>query len=86
MYMYVIRLLKVIEVSFGLCTWTLKPGLHSQALHVNGALSDLPSYLFICLVKFLLLFSFVLFNRLQRSAYLFIKNTLVLRMNCLSLT
>ena len=46
MYMYVIRLLKVIEVSFGSCTWTLKPGLHPQAL------SDLPSYLFICLVKF----------------------------------
>ena len=51
MYIYVIRLLKVIEVSFGSCTWTLKPGLHPQALHVNGALSDLPSY-FICLVKF----------------------------------
>lgn len=47
MYMYVIRLLKVIEVSFGSCTWTLKPGLHPQALHVNGALSDLPSYLFV---------------------------------------
>ena len=86
MYMYVIRLLKVIEVSFGSCMLTVKPGLHPQALHVNGALSDLPSYLFICLVKFLLLFSFVLSNRLQRSAYLFIKNTLVLRMNCLSLT
>ena len=81
MYMYVIRLLKVIEVSFGSCMWTLKPGLHPQSLHVNGALSNLPSYLFICL-----LFSFVLFNRLQRSAYLFIKNTLILRMNCLSLT
>ena len=85
MYMYVIRLLKVIEVSFGSCMLTVKPGLHPQALHVNGALSDLPSYLFICLVKFFLLFSFVL-SRLQRSAYLFIKNTLVLRMNCLSLT
>ena len=52
MYMYVIRLLKVIEVSFGSCMLTVKPGLHPQALHVNGALSDLPSYLFICLVKF----------------------------------
>ena len=56
MYMSVIRLLKVIEISFGSCTWTLKPGLHPQALHVNGALSDLPSYLFICLVKFFVVF------------------------------
>ena len=86
MYMYVIRLLRMVEVSFLSCTLTGKPGLHPLALHVNGGLSDLPSYLFICLVKFFLLFSFVLFNRLQRSAYLFIKNTLVLRMNYLSLT
>ena len=64
MYMYVIRLLRVIDVSFGSCMLTLNPGLHLQtwALHVNGLLSDFPSYLFIyfCLVKFcFVLFCFV---------------------------